>query len=387
MGRAYSGYASASYPFGTCYTRCYNDASVRNASDTKSVVTLGGAVQSGKNGYGRLYLQGVECQVGHGGGGGTSGSWHSATARMNYESWVAGITREYTFTRGHSAYSVSVWTKYWGNTLNGAAGAIKQSGEVFQTVTIPAKTSYAVRYDANGGTGAPSGQTKWYGETLTLSSGKPTRSLYNFKGWATSKTGAVKYQPGAKYTSNAALTLYAVWEVAYIQPTITNSRCFRCDAEGVAEDEGAYVYAAFTWSVDTSTTKGNEVASLRIGIREQGSGGEYAYGVCQGDTGGSKGATHAILGGSLSPDMQYEVVFEVRDSTSYSNNTTTLVSVVSRAFFTMDFFRGGRGIAFGTAATSAGFECAMDAAFTGGFRIGGTKLTEEQLGRLLELIK
>jgi uncharacterized repeat protein (TIGR02543 family) len=76
-----------------------------------------------------------------------------------------------------------------------------------------AKT-YTVSYNANGGSGAPSNQTKTYGVNLTLSSTVPTRANYNFKGWATSASGSVAYQPGGTYSANATVTLYAVWEVA-----------------------------------------------------------------------------------------------------------------------------------------------------------------------------
>lgn len=78
--------------------------------------------------------------------------------------------------------------------------------------TVPALTSYKVSYNANGGSGAPSAQTKYYGKTLTLSSTKPTRTGYIFKGWATSASGSVAYASGASYTANAAVTLYAVWQ-------------------------------------------------------------------------------------------------------------------------------------------------------------------------------
>lgn len=76
----------------------------------------------------------------------------------------------------------------------------------------------------NGGTEAPSNQTKTYGVTLTLSSTKPTRDSYvdengstvsyTFKGWATSASSStVAYKAGASYTANAGITLYAVWAI------------------------------------------------------------------------------------------------------------------------------------------------------------------------------
>ena len=68
-------------------------------------------------------------------------------------------------------------------------------------------------YNANGGSGAPSDQTKTYGVSLTLSSTKPTRSGYTFLGWATSSTATnATYQPGGSFTTNATTTLYAVWK-------------------------------------------------------------------------------------------------------------------------------------------------------------------------------
>ena len=72
---------------------------------------------------------------------------------------------------------------------------------------------YTITYDANGGTGAPAAQQKLKGAALTLSSTKPTYSGFTFKGWALSNTATtVDYAPGASYTADESVTLYAVWE-------------------------------------------------------------------------------------------------------------------------------------------------------------------------------
>ncbi len=69
-----------------------------------------------------------------------------------------------------------------------------------------------VSYNANGGSGAPSSQTKYFNETLTLSSTRPTRSGYTFLGWSTSSTAtSATYSAGGSFTTNANTTLYAVW--------------------------------------------------------------------------------------------------------------------------------------------------------------------------------
>lgn len=81
------------------------------------------------------------------------------------------------------------------------------------SVSVPAWTSYTVKYNANGGSGAPSSQTKWKDQTLTLSSTKPTRTGYTFQGWGTSASDtSVDYAAGASYTTNKSITLYAIWK-------------------------------------------------------------------------------------------------------------------------------------------------------------------------------
>lgn len=74
------------------------------------------------------------------------------------------------------------------------------------------KISYKITYDANEGSGAPAEQIKEHGIALTLSSTEPTRTGYTFLGWSTSKTAtSATYLPGASYTLNESVTLYAVW--------------------------------------------------------------------------------------------------------------------------------------------------------------------------------
>ena len=71
---------------------------------------------------------------------------------------------------------------------------------------------YTVIYNANGGSGAPASQTKYYDTTLTLSSTVPTRSGYTFIGWGTSNSAtSAAYGASSSYTGNANLTLYAIF--------------------------------------------------------------------------------------------------------------------------------------------------------------------------------
>lgn len=111
-----------------------------------------------------------------------------------------------TYTRSTTAQTRYLVAKLTNIDRVGADVGVKVSA------TIPALDRYTVTYNANGGSGAPSSQTKYYGQTLKLSSTKPTRSGYIFWGWATSATsGTAEYAAGANYTANESVTLYAVW--------------------------------------------------------------------------------------------------------------------------------------------------------------------------------
>ena len=80
---------------------------------------------------------------------------------------------------------------------------------------------YSLTYDANGGKNAPPPQTKTHGSPIRLSSDIPTREGYIFQGWATSASASTAvYQPGARYTEDKNMTLYAVWIAPdFILPT------------------------------------------------------------------------------------------------------------------------------------------------------------------------
>ena len=76
--------------------------------------------------------------------------------------------------------------------------------------SCPTLIKYTVSYNANGGSGAPSAQTKSCGTDFTLSSTKPSRTGYTFNGWKA--TNGTTYSSGGKYTANASTTLTAQWK-------------------------------------------------------------------------------------------------------------------------------------------------------------------------------
>lgn len=119
---------------------------------------------------------------------------------------------------------------------------------VTKTLTASRKT-YTISYNANGGTGAPSSQTKTYGITLTLSNTRPVKIGYPFLGWTINSNGTgTLYQPGGSFTTNANTTLYAKYST-----TLTNYYTVYLDVIDTGESYQNTVKHGDEYSKDIST--------------------------------------------------------------------------------------------------------------------------------------
>lgn len=162
---------------------------------------------------------------------------------------------DYTFDRGTSSSTRNVAAKLTDIDRVGAAMTATTS------YTIPALASYTVSYNANGGSGAPSSQTKYYGKTLTLSSTKPTRSGYTFVGWGTSATDTTAdYSAGGSYTANASDTLYAIWKKTITLTYDANG------GSGAPSSQSTTIYNATTsYNFTLSSTKPTKTGYTFLG--------------------------------------------------------------------------------------------------------------------------
>lgn len=242
-----------------------------------------------------------------------------------------------------TGYSFQGWgTSASDTSVDYAAGATYSKNAGITLYAIWKANTYAVKYDANGGSGAPSQQTKTYGVNLTLSSTKPTRTNYNFLGWGTSASATtVSYAAGATYKNNSAITLYAVWELAYWKPKITNLSVARCASDGTADEYGTYALVKFDWEL-CQLLGTNNVSFITI--------------VCNSVTttvsaSGISGSVSQVIGaGALTTDGTYDVVVTVADS---MDGSTSFTKTIATSAFTIDILAGGKGVAFGKAASTA----------------------------------
>ena len=143
----------------------------------------------------------------------------STTATQTFTYGVSGQTfsdKGWTNT-GHTmagwAKNRNAVTKDY-NTLSGVADTwINSYAPNINLYAVWSPNTYTISYNANGGSGAPTAQTKTYGTDLTLTTSKPTRSGYTFNGWNTKSDGSgTSYSAGGKFTTNANTTLYAKWK-------------------------------------------------------------------------------------------------------------------------------------------------------------------------------
>ena len=337
----------------TCYSNTVNywrawvDYTTALSNTTFSVTITGFGVQA--QGYGFEISSGVSSMVWLDGGIAlsASGGMTSGYGGYDYTShWNGSYTK--THARGHSAYTV-----YVGISAQNASGFMNgsvssSSGDGDHAFTVPALDSYTVSFNANGGTNAPGNQTKWYGETLTIYTTQPIRNGYTFLGWATSSTGAVVYSPGSAYTADAGITLYAVWKINYIQPTISDLSALRCDSSGASSNNGTYIRVTGSWAVDKTMTPSNVATNLKIEYRAADST-TWTTAVNSDPASASGSLASTIGGGGIATGSAYYVRVTISDS----GGNMSKQSIVPAQFRPLDFANTGKSYAFGQAASDS----------------------------------
>lgn len=387
---------------------------VKNKSDTVSTVTVTA------HGYltdGWVYSTGIMAIV-------TINGTQSDPLRIlgNKQNYYASDgTKSVSFSvdvaRGTSAKSVDWKVGFWQYT-DGVQQTRKHLGT--GTASVPKKTSYTVAYKANGGTGAPSAQTKWHGTDLKLSTAKPTRSGYTFLGWATSQnatsangsydpgdtydsnaaltlyavwrantyivtfnanggTGgpttqekthdkdltlstskptranhtflgwatsnaatSAQYASGGSYTANANVTLYAVWQLTWTAPRITDFSVSRCDASKNVTDGGTYALVDFDWKTDAAASQAKIEWLAATGTTWNSKTVMLS---------GTSGHVSEAVGESLNPNATYTIRVTVTDASGSNEREKTLATLT----YILDILSGGHGIAAGKAAELDGW--------------------------------
>lgn len=264
---------------------------------------------------------------------GSKGSWSNgkySTFTLISDQRVCNVTKSHDWQSR---------TATWSITSNSGA-----SSSCSYTVSIPPRTSYTVSYNANGGINPPGSQTKWYGENLKLHTSIPTRTNYKFMGWSTSSNGSVAYAAGASYANNSSVTLYAVWELAYVAPKIENLIASRIEGNETA------INISFNWTAGTngSTVLGETITIFKKLQSDSSYPSSAAY---TSSVTAASGTVSTTLTG-FNTDSQYDLLVKLTDSAG-SMQRTTYVSTVA---YIIDINKDGTGIGIGKASEGEGLE-------------------------------
>lgn len=334
----------------------------------------------------------------------TGAGWSTSNQTMLYS-----VTE--TYSRGTSAKTYNIYAKFSGIEI-----LPSKTMSANTSFAVPKLASYTVSYDANGGSGAPSSQTKWHGTNLTLSSSKPTRTGYAFSKWLSTAQNQY-YNPGNLYGHNESTTMKAQWTantytVSYDANGGTGAPGNQTKTYGVALTLSSTKptrpnYNFLGWATTASATAAtyaagasytaNSAATLyavwelaytkpRITgysvtrCNESGTAsdsGTYALikfswatdnavssikvewsssadsGSATISASGTSGNVSQVVGnGGISADATYTVKLTVADGAD-TNHTSTATATLSGTAFAIDFLAGGNGAAFGKPAEKA----------------------------------
>ena len=281
--------------------------------------------------------------------------WNPNTYSVSYNGngATSGVPGGQTKTYGQNLTLSSSQPSRQGYTFNGWSGS---DGNVYwpngtysgnSALTLTARwneITYTISYNANGGSGAPGNQTKRYTQNLTLSSTKPTLTNYNFKGWSTYKDGPIIYYPGSTYSNNANITLWAVWELAYVKPRITNFNAYRCTSDGTPDENGTYIKVVGNWATDKPV--GTEVSGSSVKIKW---GLSTASSLTEIDITPTESTTSKSIDeiiGDNNVDIEKSYVIQIYVNDVMGHNETSKYPIPSISF-PIDIKKYGKGIAFG----------------------------------------
>lgn len=140
----------------------------------------------------------------------------------------------------------------------------------------------------------------------------------------------------------------------YSAPYFSSVRSQRCLANGTPDNDGTYIrtLASFTYS-----KIGQNSVSFTVAFKKPEDENWSA------EVASSSGVARVIAGGSASIDSSYQVMFKLVDEF----NTVQYIDTLSTAYTTMDFRKGGKGIAIGKVSE---YDNLFDVALPSKFRNG-----------------
>lgn len=285
-------------------------------------------------------------------------------------SWAAGIPSSQTGTLGYTIYTYSGSTLIGSKTQTGSVKLLQEDafpmiegidvldansdivskfGEFVQSKSIAkADGSYHTQYGATIKNTFIEVEGKRYTSTTNISQATVPISgsgalqvkcgVVDSRGFENSQTKTIQVTP-------------------YTAPTLTEFSAFRCDASGVAEDEGIRLNCKRTFNISPISNKNTN--TWKIEARKSGDTSWSA--IANGN--GYAVDDNYITSDFFDVDYPYEVQFTISDYFA----TISKIIEIPTAFTIVDYHSTGEGIAFGKVATETNL---FDVDFPALFRQG-----------------
>lgn len=174
------------------------------------------------------------------------------TGGATYEVGTSYTTTDVEFSKDLTGLSpnTTYYVRPYATNGNGTAYGTQTSFTTLQR--------YAITYYKNDGGATSDVEYKDHGVDYTISSNKFSRDHYTLSKWHTlaAGTGGTDYAKGASYTSNAALNLYAVWQINTHSLHWYKNADDADDLTGTYTDGNAIAYGATVTAPNTPTRTG-----------------------------------------------------------------------------------------------------------------------------------
>ena len=177
------------------------------------------------------------------------------------------------------------------------------------------------------------------------SSGGSSLSITTISNGVIAVSATVKDSRGLSTTKTATFSV-----TAYSPPTLRSFSVARVNSSGAADPEGTLVKFSVAWERGSGDTGGN---TCTVKYRQAGVG---AYVDC-GEV--VSGEEYVITGVAFSTDYEYEFIAVIADKHRPIEKSV----ILERGFFTLDFKKGGDGMAIGQACTEPGLTINMPTKF------------------------
>lgn len=226
-------------------------------------------------------------------------------------------------------------------TVNVPSSVVPTLGTFSATIvnnTVPSSWGIYVqdksqcKLQISNASGAYSSTIKAYsikqGSTTLSTSSSVTTPVLAVTGGIT-YTATITDSRGRTASKTVSIQVYA-----YVPPSVTSALSQRCLQNGTLNDNGTYIKATGKFSFASCNGKNSATAKVYFKKPEDAS---WSTGVAFSSN------VPVVIAGSASIDSSYQVMYEVTDAFT----TVQFIDMLSTAFTTMDFKKGGKGVAIG----------------------------------------